>query len=251
MCIHPSVFTINMEMFNCVDVNGSKRLSKDIETLWFNVSYIYFFLFSIIVILFFCFEVTLTIWIDWKVTQNICLIIKQRKDMNFCINDINLVAIGGKLLSFSEKCSLYLWLPLEVYLEQASNDLLFVGLIAFIFFHVVSNPFLKREFNLWETFLMSIILLFVYCAVFFFSESANESGYNKTKNNFVFDDTTIKIVEIIICTIIVFYIYIRIYFLLYLYRFLVKKFSKWFGVSNNFLNILFYILYLSKKMNLH
>ena len=98
---------------------------------------------------------------------------------------------------------------------------------------------------------MSIILLLVYYAVFLSSESANVLGSNKTKNNFVLDDVTIKIVEItIICAIIVFYIYFGIYFLLYLYRFLVKKFPKWFGVSNNFKYIVIYII-LSKEINFY
>ena len=161
--------------------------------------------------------------------------------MDFCIKDISHVTIGGKLLSFSKRCLLYLWLPLEVYFEQASNDLFFFyGLTAFIIFHVVSNPFLKRELNLLDIFSMDSILLIVYYAVFLSSESANVSGSNITKNNFVLDDATIKILEIIIiCTIIVFYIYFKIYSLLYLYRFLVKKFPKWFGVSNNFNYIIF------------
>ena len=62
MNIHPSVFTVNMKMFNWVDVNGSNRLSNDIDTLWFNCGYFYFFPFSIIVILVFCLDVPFVIW---------------------------------------------------------------------------------------------------------------------------------------------------------------------------------------------
>ena len=179
MNIHQSIFTVNIEMLNSIYVNGSKRLSKDIDTLWFNGSYFYFFLFSIIVILVFCLGVSFVIWnilksnskhlFDYQTEKIIWILYKGYKPRYYWLETVIIfrkifIVFMATVGSLFENIH-----PMICY---------FVGLTAFIIFHVVSNPFLKRELNLLETFSMSTILLLVYCTVFFSSESANVSGSN-------------------------------------------------------------------------
>ena len=217
MYIHPTVFTVNMEMFNCVDVNGSKRLSKDIDTLWFNGRYFYFFPFSIVVILIFCFGVPFVIWNRLKSNSKHLYDYQTEKRYGFLYKGYRPRYYWWETVIIFRKMFIVFMITVgSLFGTSIQWFVIFVGLTAFIIFHVVFSPFLKRELNSLETFSMSTILLLVYCAVFLSSQSINASGSNKTKRNFVLDDATIQIVEnIIIWTIIVFYVYFGIYFAIY------------------------------------
>ena len=228
MFIQPNIFQTNMEMFNCLYVEDSLRLVKDIETKWFSGDHILYLLTISVPLILIWIIFTIIIFMILKRNKRNLFDYKTEWKYGFLFKGYKTKYYWWEIVIISRKMLLVCILTVLSSLGVSIQCFLIFILFSFyIYIHVKWNPFLRRELNTLETLSMGNIILLIYCAVFISSASTNTDGSYKTKNSFQIDNNVMIVLSTsVILAIIAFYLYFIYFLLIKLYYFCKKYWSE-------------------------
>jgi hypothetical protein len=188
---HPSLIDVLFEMFNCVDIDGDIRMSRELDEICYEGTHLYLVVFVVIPsILLWGFglpTISLIALIHKREKRNT---LEVREELGYLYNGfLNHAFYWESIIMYRKFIMVMLSTAFSLAGRKVQSMLVFGLMIFIICLHSLIKPFMTPSLNNLETMSILALTLTIFAGIFFVTDSSNNPTTVRTRNEFELNDT--------------------------------------------------------------
>jgi hypothetical protein len=189
--IHPSMLEVLFDMFNCERIDGTLRLSKELETKCYKGKHLYFVVFLVIpsIILW---GLGIPIYAIGKLLSKKKYLHKRevREELGYLYNGYIEKAFFWEPVILVRKMVMVLIATLLTLSgKKIQAMLVFIFMVFCLIIHNAVKPFMSRRLNQIEAVSIIALVISIYCGIFFVTDKDNNKTAKENNNDYALSDS--------------------------------------------------------------
>jgi hypothetical protein len=188
---HPSLIDVLFEMFNCADIDGDIRMSRELDEVCYKGTHLHLVVFLVIP--------SILVWGFGLPTISLIALIQKREKRNtpevreelgYLYNGyLNHAFYWESIIMYRKFLMVMLSTAFSLAGRKVQSMLVFGLMIFIICLHSLIKPFMTPSLNNLETMSILALTLTIFAGIFFVTDSSNNPTTVRTRNEFELTDT--------------------------------------------------------------